>query len=229
LRARQYAPEIGRFITRDMWRGNIMDPISLNHFIYTYSNPMNFIDPEGTEPVPPWMALILKSLRDNTEKCYKEGDVDCVWRNYMIIAQGGFIKSPHASRHMKNFLTKGGDIKYETAFYGSSSSKWVLQSQLVGQAIPKINKALLRAIWIEAKQGKMVSGSPKPDTKLYVIDYDQSNNDVYYGLGKFEFWAEVEYKITGCYEVEFKPTYRFQDIYDWHEGFGAGGRYSILE
>jgi hypothetical protein len=100
-----------------------------------------------------------------------------------------------------------------------------MESNAVGQVIPKVRKELLRAIWSEAKKGRMksVSGTPRPDTKLYSIDLDDSNNDVYYGLGKFSFWAEVDYSITGCYEIEFKPIYHFQDTYDWNVGSIAGG------
>jgi hypothetical protein len=169
------------------------------------------------------MAKYLEQLRADTEKCYNEGDVDCVWSNYRQLALGGYFFSPHASRHMMNFLTKGGDIEYRTALFGQSSAKWVTESSAVGQVIPKVKRELLRAIWVEAKQGKLKSGDPRPDTKLYTIDLDPSDNDVYYGLGKFSFWAEADFTITGCYEVKVKPIYHFQDTYDWNAEMLAGG------
>jgi RHS repeat-associated protein len=50
LRARWYAPQTGRFLTRDTWQGNYQKPVSLNAWLYTSSNPINFADPSGMCP-----------------------------------------------------------------------------------------------------------------------------------------------------------------------------------
>jgi RHS repeat-associated protein len=47
LRSRYYSPETGRFLTRYIWQGDYNRPLSLNRWNYTYSNPVNFIDPSG--------------------------------------------------------------------------------------------------------------------------------------------------------------------------------------
>jgi len=47
LRARQYAPGMGRFLTRDTWAGNANSPMSFNRWNYTDSNPINHSDPSG--------------------------------------------------------------------------------------------------------------------------------------------------------------------------------------
>ena len=47
LNARYYAPEIGRFITRDSFHGFEDDPASLNQYNYAHSNPVMFVDPSG--------------------------------------------------------------------------------------------------------------------------------------------------------------------------------------
>ena len=47
LNARYYAPEIGRFITRDAFHGFEDDPASLNQYNYAHSNPVMFVDPSG--------------------------------------------------------------------------------------------------------------------------------------------------------------------------------------
>ena len=47
LRARYYAPQDGRFLSRDTWGGVYSSPQSLNHWNYTESNPVNFTDPSG--------------------------------------------------------------------------------------------------------------------------------------------------------------------------------------
>jgi len=47
LRARHYAPGMGRFLTRDTWEGNANSPMSFNKWNYTLSNPTNYTDPSG--------------------------------------------------------------------------------------------------------------------------------------------------------------------------------------
>ncbi len=47
LRARYYAPQSSRFITKDTWEGNNTSPLSLNRWSYAEGNPINFSDPSG--------------------------------------------------------------------------------------------------------------------------------------------------------------------------------------
>jgi RHS repeat-associated protein len=50
LRARFYAPGMGRFLTRDTWVGDYNRPLSLNQWNYGYGNPVNYTDPSGFIP-----------------------------------------------------------------------------------------------------------------------------------------------------------------------------------
>jgi RHS repeat-associated protein len=50
LRARYYAPQDGRFLTRDTWRGDQQRPMSYNAWLYVYANPVNLTDPSGMCP-----------------------------------------------------------------------------------------------------------------------------------------------------------------------------------
>ena len=47
LRARYYAPSLGRFQTMDSWPGSIHEPMSLHKYLYGNANPVNFVDPSG--------------------------------------------------------------------------------------------------------------------------------------------------------------------------------------
>jgi len=47
LRARMYAPGMGRFLTRDTWMGDYNRPLSFNRWMYVDGNPINKIDPTG--------------------------------------------------------------------------------------------------------------------------------------------------------------------------------------
>ncbi|MCS7016686.1 MAG: RHS repeat-associated core domain-containing protein [Gemmatales bacterium] len=50
LRARYYAPSIGRFLSRDTWVGDDAMPMSFNKWLYGYSNPLSYSDPTGNSP-----------------------------------------------------------------------------------------------------------------------------------------------------------------------------------
>jgi len=50
LMARYYDPGIGRFLTRDPFKGRNRKPLSYNSYIYAYDNPANLTDLSGTSP-----------------------------------------------------------------------------------------------------------------------------------------------------------------------------------
>jgi len=47
LRARYYDPVIGRFLSRDPWPANPMNPQSLGRYAYVLNNPLRYVDPFG--------------------------------------------------------------------------------------------------------------------------------------------------------------------------------------
>ena len=47
LRARNYNPSTGRFISRDSYAGKLDDPLSLNLYTYCANNPVYYSDPTG--------------------------------------------------------------------------------------------------------------------------------------------------------------------------------------
>jgi RHS repeat-associated protein len=47
LRARWYAPNSGRFLSRDPFQGDMMVPASLHPYAYVQNEPVRFIDPTG--------------------------------------------------------------------------------------------------------------------------------------------------------------------------------------
>nr|WP_279279298.1 RHS repeat-associated core domain-containing protein [Sporotomaculum syntrophicum] len=59
LRARYYDPTVGRFISRDSNEGSITNPLSLNLYVYCYSNPLNYLDPTGHSAKEVWQDLKL--------------------------------------------------------------------------------------------------------------------------------------------------------------------------
>jgi RHS repeat-associated protein len=47
LRARYYQPEVGRFIAKDPWAGDVWRPSTLNRYSYARSSPVTRTDPDG--------------------------------------------------------------------------------------------------------------------------------------------------------------------------------------
>ena len=49
LRARQYVPDTGRFLTLDPLAGELLKPSSLNRYLYSDGDPINLWDPHGQQ------------------------------------------------------------------------------------------------------------------------------------------------------------------------------------
>ena len=49
--AREYMPEAGRFAGRDIVKGSILQPLTLNNYNYCYSNPNKYVDLDGNIPI----------------------------------------------------------------------------------------------------------------------------------------------------------------------------------
>ena len=48
---RYYAPELGRFLTRDIYPGETSDPVTMNPYLYCGGDPVNRVDPSGMASV----------------------------------------------------------------------------------------------------------------------------------------------------------------------------------
>ena len=134
LNARYYAPEIGRFITRDSFHGFEDDPASLNWYNYAGSNPVMFVDPSGNYYI---------SLNDISKYLLYIGLNPVAT---VLIGMGLFKLKAFITAKFLLLIAKLG------AFWGP-----VVQLVMVGVAaivgIPTIN-ALGVAIWDCVVQGK---------------------------------------------------------------------------
>lgn len=68
-RARWYSPQVGIFSSPDPFPGLQTQPLSFNPYLYALANPINYVDPTGTQPT----EAILGWLRDKAEACYEAG------------------------------------------------------------------------------------------------------------------------------------------------------------
>jgi RHS repeat-associated protein len=97
LRARQYSPSMGRFLTRDTWTGSDRLPMSYNAWLYGYANPVNLADPSGFNPncIHPYMSFcafqrvdeILTENKSNGVKAlaslFSDSELQNVWGNFV--------------------------------------------------------------------------------------------------------------------------------------------------
>jgi RHS repeat-associated protein len=67
LRARYYAPYLGRFLSQDALPFDLNNPVEINRYIYTADNPLNLADPSGR------MADYLILTEERTEDALDAG------------------------------------------------------------------------------------------------------------------------------------------------------------
>lgn len=65
LRARYYAPAIGRFLTEDTVSGDLSNPLSLNLYVYCWSNAILYTDSTGNWPDKSDIRGVLRYLIAN--------------------------------------------------------------------------------------------------------------------------------------------------------------------
>ena len=79
LHTRYYAPEMGRFMSRDTWGGDDSNPLSLNRWNYTRANPINYIDPSGyITQGPEALEAVQIVQRLKTDQIYIVQDWGCL-------------------------------------------------------------------------------------------------------------------------------------------------------
>jgi hypothetical protein len=75
-----YDPAAGRFTTRDSWQGDYNKPMSLNHWNYVHSNPVNYFDPTGKRPAcvfwAGWNQASIEKRIDYAEKIVSPNSSD---------------------------------------------------------------------------------------------------------------------------------------------------------
>jgi len=63
LRARYYDPEVGRFLSLDQMELQIFNPMQLDRYAYVGNNPVNLIDPLGTQSLRSYIATAFVGLQ----------------------------------------------------------------------------------------------------------------------------------------------------------------------
>lgn len=97
VNAREYRPELGRFLSKDVRAGMITVPISLNLYTYCMNDPVNAYDPSGQIAV--WLAggivgavvNVGTKVAGDVVNSVKSGKIQVSsWESYVGTATGGF-------------------------------------------------------------------------------------------------------------------------------------------
>ncbi len=116
LRARNYNPSTGRFISRDSFAGRRSDPLSLNLYTYCGNNPVKFTDPFGHdyyyfygEDQKEAFEANKNQLEDSGEKVHSfyiqsEEDFTENWNDSNMDAEDSIIINLHGSAYGVGFM-----------------------------------------------------------------------------------------------------------------------------
>jgi RHS repeat-associated protein len=98
LRARYMDPQVGRFVSRDLFPGIAVDMQSINRYAYARNNPTLLVDPDGelahivaTTAAGVGWGLLSQAATDVFEYA-ATGDTNVDWRDYAGAAAGGAAK-----------------------------------------------------------------------------------------------------------------------------------------
>ena len=133
LRARFYEPEMNRFSQKDVVRGSVVQPGSLNRYSYVQNDPVNFIDPSGQSLKSVWNSV--KSAAQNAVTSVKN-TVSKVATAVKNVFTGGSSSSSNTVAPSKppasSTGTKSSAVYYSTTRSSTTSSAVARSSQSSG-------------------------------------------------------------------------------------------------
>ena len=116
LRARYYDPSTGRFISRDSYEGQLINPLSLNLYTYCYNNPLKYVDPTGHIA---WDVADV-SLAIWSWKEYRDGRGNLGWALVDSAGAGKVVKPGESGYFGK--VGKSGNSKVRNMTGGNSTA-----------------------------------------------------------------------------------------------------------
>ena len=108
---REYSPKTGRFLNRDAFPGMIVLPLTLNAYVYSLNDPINYYDPSGY--IVAWLAggiigavtnVVTKVAGDIVNSVKSRKLQVSSWQSYVGTATGGFASG-------SILVVSGGNMK----------------------------------------------------------------------------------------------------------------------
>jgi len=141
--ARYYDAELGRFMTADTIKGDILNPQTLNRYVYTLNNPLKYVDPSGKEPI---VAVYFGNREQqdiflNQFKNYKT--YSSSWRDYKIsganVDSSATLNTKKLEKHLSDakYIMVGGHhyLDNDIIFHGEHSENANFLEYLVDAAV----------------------------------------------------------------------------------------------
>ena len=196
LRARHYAPSMGRFLTRDTWNGNSNMPMSFNLWNYGYGNPVNLTDPTGHFP-----AECLEA--DDVAQCLRDWATEGRDCNDNLCPEPPKVTNPYPIHKSYKALLETPCERKNGKLYPWWKSKGALQqtyapmdvTMLVAvlvytEASPlKLNEKLPNAEEARNVWTKMAANRFGYQCSQNVCNISQDGTELGYGLAQFLGWS----------------------------------------
>ena len=135
LRARYYNPMTGRFMTKDSYKGKLIDVLSLNLYTYCHSNPIRFRDPtghwvEGDEKYPAHIQTYIRAKTEERLKAQKAGNQKAMDKAHSDAEYARFLGNKSIEREQrraKDFSEKWVEdkVKTEIVVHHENSFKYI--------------------------------------------------------------------------------------------------------
>ena len=103
LRARWYDPSQGRFMSEDMYAGNLTNPLSMNRYSYVENNPLIYSDPSGN------YCVSVDGKYAHTGQCADQSNADYYMDDRIVMA---YILPYMSAGVVKGFYNNKAQIEY---------------------------------------------------------------------------------------------------------------------
>ena len=139
--AREYMPENGRFAGRDLIKGEIDTPRSLNEYTYCHSNPLGFVDYDGMKEkdLNGFIKDCAKSATENTREKSLEYGMEAIRKTEQLkLDETLNARINYASRHVGrsgHSVRKWGKfVKAANAEHAAESASIATKSKVLSKA-----------------------------------------------------------------------------------------------
>jgi RHS repeat-associated protein len=188
LRDRYYSTDIGRFTQRDRFDGDMMNPLSLNHYGYTHGNPVNGIDPSGM-----FLLFASQKAEDEVEKLHALDFQRVAGTQQNIIR----ILDVPARPEFRTMLTIGGTIALGVGFK-------LLEIAVLYQVLEEVS-TFIRQFSIPV----YLPGNDIPQTTQHIYDAITGSGGTKSSGGKAPFFLQRTERYTGKWYDNEPPCYKW--------------------
>ncbi len=182
LRARYLRPELGVFLTRDSWPGDVRQPGTLNGYGYGLGNPLRFSDPTGHFTEEAIRNYLQQTYKDSWGVVWGVWQRDASWLSMLGAAQAGDI--------FAGMRDDGSVVPDWFRFEGSGETELTGAVRLGDPVGKQAGDRILLHHYPQGFLGTPVSGLLRPRGEGFAVQATQpfvQNGRYYLELG----WREV--------------------------------------